>query len=45
MTILGISTKKEREMLTQIHSSLQIVLLKFGIDIFDSFETMHFSAT
>ena len=26
-------------------SSLQSVLLKFEIDIFDSLETMHFSAT
>ena len=27
------------------HSSLQFVLLKFDIDIFDSLKTKHFSAT
>ena len=28
-----------------LHSSLQFMLLKFGFDIFDSLETMRFSAT
>ena len=33
------------EILTHLHSNLQFMLLKFGIDIFNRLETMHFSAT
>ena len=38
-------TDRDVKILHNLHSSLQLVLSKFGIDIFYSFETVRFSAS
>ena len=45
-TYFSKSRKDNRvKFLHNLHSSVEFVLSKFGIDIFDSFETMRFSTT